>query len=96
MRFIPWFALAASLFDRHILIEDVEHAVRLGCARKYVTLINRRRGELIASFSYFANVIEEVRELKMPAEYWHHIQMRVARLEQQWMQMKAAADGATA
>jgi Helix-turn-helix domain len=88
--------LAASLFDRHIPIEDVEHAVLLGCARKYVTLINRRRGELIASFSYFANVIEEVRELKMPAEYWHHIQMRVARLEQQWTQMTTAGKSATA
>ena len=87
--------LAASLFDRHVPIEDVEHAVLLGCARKYVTLINRQRCELIVSFSYFANVIEEVRELKMPAEYWHHLQMRVARLEQQWTQMKAAGKSAT-
>jgi hypothetical protein len=36
---------------------------------------------LIVTFSYFANVIEEVRELKMPAEYWRHLQMPVARLE---------------
>jgi Helix-turn-helix domain len=88
--------LAASLFDCHIPIEDVEHAVLLGCARKYVTLINRQRGELIASFSYFTNVIEEVRELKMPAEYWRHLQTRVARLEQQWTQIKAASTNATA
>jgi hypothetical protein len=40
-------------------------------------------------------VIEEVRELKMPAEYWRHLQMRVDRLEQQWAKMKAmAAEGA--
>ena len=87
---------AHLLFDRRIPIEDVEHAVLLGCARKYVTLINRQRGELIASFSYFANVIEEVRELKMPAEYWRHLQMRVARLEEQWTQMTAAGKSATA
>ena len=87
--------LAASLFDRHIPIEEVEHAVLLGCARKYVTLINRQRGELIASFSYFANVIEAVRELKMPAEYWRHLQTRVARLEQQWTQIKAASTSTT-
>jgi hypothetical protein len=36
------------------------------------------------SFGYFENVIEEVRELKMPTEYWRHLQMRVDRLEQQW------------
>jgi hypothetical protein len=88
--------LAASLFDRRIPIEDVEHAVLLGCARKYVTLVNRQRGELIASFSYFANVIEEVRELKMPTEYWRHLQMRVARFEQQWTQIKSAGKSATA
>jgi hypothetical protein len=83
--------LAASLFERNVPIEHVEHAVLLGCARKYVTLINRQRSDPIISFNYFENVIDEVRELKMPTEYWRHLQMRVARLEQQWEQMKAAA-----
>ena len=45
----------------------------------------------IVSFSYFQNVIEEVRELKMSAEYWRHLQTRVDRLEQQWAEMKTAA-----
>ena len=62
----------------------------LGCARKYVTLINRQSRDSIVSFSYFESVIDEVRELKMPAEYWRHLQLRVERLEQQWGQMKAA------
>jgi hypothetical protein len=83
--------LAAALFERKVPIEHVEHAVLLGCARKYVTLINLQSRDSIASFSYFENVIEEVRELKMPAEYWRHLEMRVDRLEQQWAQMKAAA-----
>ncbi len=38
---------------------------------------------LALGFSYFANVIEEVRELTMPTEYWRRLQMRVARLERQ-------------
>ena len=80
-----------ALFERKVPIEDVEHAVLLGCARKYVALINHQSRDLIVSFSYFQNVIEEVRELKMSAEYWRHLQMRVDRLEQQWAQMKAAA-----
>ena len=82
---------AASLFERTVSIEHVEHAVVLGCARKYVTLINRQSGDSIMSFSYFENVIEEVRELKMSPEYWRHLQMRVDRLEQQWEQMKVTA-----
>jgi hypothetical protein len=83
--------LAASLFERNVPIEHVEHAVVLGCARKYVTLINRQSGDSIMSFSYFENVIAEVRELKMLPEYWRHLQMRVDRLEQQWEQMKVGA-----
>ena len=83
--------LAASLFKRAVPIEHVEHAVVLGCARKYVTLINRQTVDSIMSFSYFENVIEEVWELKMSPEYWRHLQVRVDRLEQQWEQMKVAA-----
>jgi hypothetical protein len=83
--------LAALLFERNVPIEHVEHAVLLGCARKYVALINHQSRDSIVSFSYFQNVIEEVRELKMPTEYWRHLQMRVARLEQQWEHMKEAA-----
>ena len=78
-----------SLFERNVSVEDVEHAVLLGCARKYVALINRESGDLIVSFSYFQNVIEEAQELKMSAAYWQHLQMRVDRLERQWTQMKA-------
>jgi DNA-binding MarR family transcriptional regulator len=83
--------LATALFERKVPIEDVEHAVLLGCARKYVALINHQSRDSIVSFSYFQNVIEEVRELQMSAEYWRHLQMRVDRLEQQWEQMKATA-----
>ena len=83
--------LASALFERKIAIDEVGHAVLLGCARKYVALINHQSRDSIVSFSYFQNVIEEVRELQMSAEYWRHLQMRVDRLEQQWAQMKAAA-----
>ena len=82
--------LAAALFERKVPIEDIEHAVLLGCARKYVALINHQNHDSIVSFSYFQSVVEEVRELKMPAEYWSHLQIRLDRLEQQWAQMKSA------
>ena len=56
--------LATALFERKVLIEEVEHAVLLGCARKYVALINHQSRDSIVSFSYFQNVIEEVRSCK--------------------------------
>jgi hypothetical protein len=83
--------LAAALFERKVPIVEVEYAVLLGCARKYVALINHQSRDSIVSFSYFQNVIEEVRELNMSPKYWRHLQMRVDRLEQQWAQMKSAA-----
>jgi hypothetical protein len=49
--------LAAALFERNVPIEDVEYAVLLGCARKYVALINHQSRDSIVSFSYFQNVI---------------------------------------
>jgi len=59
-----------------------------------VTLINRQRVDLVVSFSYFQNVIEEVWELKMSVKYWRHLQMRVGQMEQQWDRMKSAAAAA--
>jgi cobalamin biosynthesis protein CbiG len=44
--------LAAALFERKIPIEDIEHGVLLGCARKYVALINHQSRHPIVSFSY--------------------------------------------
>jgi hypothetical protein len=46
--------LAAALFERRIPIEEVEHAVLLGCARKYVALINHQSRD--------SNRAEEVEE----------------------------------
>lgn len=83
--------LVGSLFERNIPIAHVGHAVLLGCARKYVALINHKSCDSIASFGYFQNVIEEVLKLNMSPEYWRHLEMRVSRLEQQWSQMKAGA-----
>ena len=37
------------------------------------------------------HILAMLRELKMPAEYWRHLQTRVDRLEQQWAEMKTAA-----
>lgn len=88
--------LAAALFERQVPIDDIEHGVLLGCARKYVALINHQSRDSIVSFSYFQNVIEEVRELNMSAEYWRHLQIRIDRLEHQWTQMKSAAKCAPA
>jgi hypothetical protein len=83
--------LGAALLQRKIPIEDVENGVLLGCARKYVALLNGKNEGLIVSFSYFQKVIEEAQKLQMPPDYWRYLRIRLTRLEQQWTGRGSAA-----
>ena len=86
--------LANDLFQREVPLQQVERGFLLGCARKYTTLLNTRSNELIVSFSYFQNVIEEARELQLSADYWRYLQRRIDQMEQQWLEQNQEADGA--
>ncbi len=83
--------VATALFERRVPIEQIEHAILLGCVRKYVALLNHESGHVIVCFGYFRNVIEEAGELKMPPQYWQHLQIRMEKLEQQWVRMTSGA-----
>lgn len=78
--------LANALFQRGIPIQQIERGFLLGCARKYATLLNNKSSELIASFSYFQNVIVEAGELQMSEDYWRYLQLRIDKMEQQWLE----------
>ena len=86
--------LANDLFQREVPLQQVERGFLLGCARKYTTLLNTRSNELIVSFSYLQNVIEEARELQLSADYWRYLQRRIDQMEQQWLEQNQEADGA--
>lgn len=77
--------LAHALFQRAVPIQQVDRGFLLGCARKYSTLLNNKSSELIVSFSYFQNVIEEAGELQMSEDYWRYLQLRIDRMERQWL-----------
>ena len=66
----------------------------LGCARKYSTLLNNKSNQLIVSFSYFQNVIEEVGELQMSEDYWRYLQLRIHQMERQWLEQTQDTEGA--
>jgi hypothetical protein len=86
--------LANDLFQRGVSLQRVERGFLLGCARKYSTLLNNKSNELIVSFSYFQNVIEEARQLQVSADYWRYLQRRIEQMEQQWLEQNQEADGA--
>ena len=83
--------LANALFQRGVPIQQVERGFLLGCTRKYVTLLNGNSKELIVSFSYFQNVIEEAGELQMSEDYWRYLQLRLHQMERQWLEQTQAS-----
>jgi len=79
--------LARDLYQRGISLAQVERAIRLGCARKYATLLaNPTTAVPIASLSYFKTIIDEVmHEPNTSDTYWAYIRRKAVTLEREWM-----------
>jgi hypothetical protein len=75
--------LAMSLFRRGIPLLQVEHAILLGAARKYVALLQHGQGTPISSLHYFTDLFGEVRQEISPG-YWTYIARKVKTFEQTW------------
>jgi hypothetical protein len=77
--------LAEQLFREHVESKEIEHAILLACARRYVALLNGTVVGHIAGLCYFGPAIQEVRSLQTSEGYWQHLAQRVAKFEQQWV-----------
>ena len=77
--------LAAKLFREHVEVRQIEHAILLACARRYVALLNGTALGLISGLKYFTAAIQEVQDLKISEDYWQHVASRVSTFEQQWL-----------
>ena len=75
--------LAMRMFREDVGLDHVEHGVLLGCARRYVSLLNGTAVGLVSGLRYFAPAIEEARSLRISEDYWRHLAYRVAKFEQQ-------------
>ena len=62
-------------------------AIWLGCAGKYVALLNGQSQLPITSLAYFASLIEEVSLPQIPIGYWDHVHRRMEEMEKRWLQM---------
>jgi HAMP domain-containing protein len=76
--------LAMDLYRRGVSMEQVTRAILLGCARKYVSMLNAKVRTPITSLQYFADIVEEVNESAIPESYWEPLRAKVVRMEQQW------------
>lgn len=82
--------LARSLCRREVSLEHVRRAIWLGCARKYVAMLNGQTRLFITSLAYFASLIEEVSQPQTPASYWDHVRSRMEEMEKRWVQTTSA------
>lgn len=79
--------MARDLYQRGVSLVQIAHAIWLGCARKYTTLLSNQAAAMpIASLGYFAAVIDEVIHGPNTSDtYWAYIRRKAAVLEREWM-----------
>jgi len=82
--------IATGLYRRGVSLEKISRAILLGCARKYVSMLNAGNRSPITSLQYFADVVDEVRESAIPESYWEPLRAKVTRMEKQWLQAHTA------
>jgi hypothetical protein len=76
--------LAARLFEEHVELKRIEHAILLACARRYVALLNGTAVGIVSGLRYFSSAIQEVQSLEVSRGYWQHLAVRVAKFEREW------------
>lgn len=78
--------LAAILYRRGITLVHIQRAIWLGCARKYVSLLNAPESAdmLITSLNYFSELVNEVTDTSVSEDYCKHMEAKVAQLERMW------------
>jgi hypothetical protein len=75
--------LAGQLYEEGISLAQAERAILLGCARKYIALLNNGRGTPITSLHYFRALFNEVRQEVSPS-YWGYVALKVRTFEEQF------------
>jgi hypothetical protein len=80
--------LALEFQQRGISLEQLQWAIWLGCARKYMAMLNGQPAMPIVSLRYFTGLIDEVCRPDTPVGYWEHVRYRLAKLECQWLEQR--------
>ena len=73
--------VALEFCQKGVPLENIERAILLGCSRKCTALLNGQIGGPITSLHYFREIIEEVQQLHMTADYWRYLELSLGRME---------------
>ena len=76
--------VAVRLYRRGISLQQIQRAILLGCARKYLCMMNHGVRQPVTSLQYFLATVDEVVETAIPESYWEPLRRKVVRMEQSW------------
>jgi hypothetical protein len=88
--------LALNLCQRGVSLDQLRRAIWLGCARKYMAMLNGQTRVPISSLAYFATLIDEVSQPEVAASYWEYVRGRMEEWEKRWLQTRRSAPTADA
>ncbi len=77
--------LSRDLDQRGISLQQLQRAIWLGCARKYMAMLNGQPQMPISSLRYFIGLVEEVQQVEASESYWQHVRSKANQLERQWL-----------
>lgn len=83
--------LAADLYGRGVPLENLRRAIWLGCARKYIAMLNGKPPAPITSLGYFIALLNEVARAPVTDAYWEHVRQKLEKLERQCRQARSPA-----
>lgn len=78
--------LTRQWLARGFTVEQIEQAILLGCARKYVAWRNRQGQAPIVTLRYFEPVLEEIQQVRISPEYFEYVRSRLERMERLWIE----------
>jgi hypothetical protein len=69
--------LAATLYQRGVAVSAIENALVLAAARRLMRPADAPPLGTIRSLAYFLPVIEEVLDMRVSPEYFHHVRRKL-------------------
>jgi len=72
--------LAGQLYQRGVSVNVIENAFVLAATRRLVRPDDAQPLATIRSLAYFLPVIEEVQELRVSPDYFHHLRLKLQRI----------------
>jgi hypothetical protein len=88
--------LAVEWYRSGVAFDQVQRAILMGCARKYVALFKQVGGTPITALHYFAAIVPEVGAMELNLNYWRYLAARVQKMEAQWRAQATFAPAARA